>query len=341
MLKQAELEEIQGLLENSQNPLFFFDNDVDGLCSFLLLQRSIGRGKGVPIRSFPDLNSTYLRKIDELKPDAVFILDKPKVSEEFIDGVYEKNIPIIWIDHHEVEISKETKNKLYYFNSFPSSEPVTYLCYKISKKDEWLGMIGCIGDVYKPDFADKFAEKYPELFNPKLSAFDALFSTEIGKVVRMLNFALKDSITNVIKMVKYLMQADNIYDILEENKYTKQLHSRYNELKKSYDAIMKKADKEVAKGNLLFFSYSGETSMSSEIANGLYFNNKDKVVAVAFRRQDRATISLRGNNVKQITAKAIENIEGATGGGHEQACGVQVPIEKLEEFKENLEKLVK
>ena len=55
MLNKKELDEIKENLEMSQNPLFFFDNDVDGLCSFLILRRSIGRGRGVAIKSFPDL----------------------------------------------------------------------------------------------------------------------------------------------------------------------------------------------------------------------------------------------------------------------------------------------
>ncbi|HUS50602.1 MAG TPA: hypothetical protein VMZ91_10585, partial [Candidatus Paceibacterota bacterium] len=63
------MEEIKEHLDKSQNPLFFFDNDVDGLCSFLLLQRYIGRGKGVPIKSFPEMTADYFRKINELNAD--------------------------------------------------------------------------------------------------------------------------------------------------------------------------------------------------------------------------------------------------------------------------------
>jgi len=55
MLNEKQINEIRNHLEKAQNPLFFFDNDNDGLTSFLLLQRYIGRGKGVVIRSFPDL----------------------------------------------------------------------------------------------------------------------------------------------------------------------------------------------------------------------------------------------------------------------------------------------
>ena len=85
MLEDKELKEIKKLLETSQNPLFFYDNDSDGLCSYLLLARALDRGKGVVIRSYPGLNEGYLRKVEELNPDLIVILDKPVVDKEFIE----------------------------------------------------------------------------------------------------------------------------------------------------------------------------------------------------------------------------------------------------------------
>ena len=81
--------------------------------------------------------------------------------------------------------------------------------------------------------------------------------------------------------------------------------------------------------------------MSSEISNYLYFKNKDKIIVVAYKRPEKITISIRGKNAKEITKKAIENIEGATGGGHEEATGAVIPEEKFEEFKENIKQLAK
>lgn len=163
MLSETELSEIREHLERSQNPLFYFDNDVDGLCSFIIFQKSIGRGKGVAIKSFPELNKNDLRKVDELKPDYVFILDKPRVSNDFLQAILEKNIPIVWIDHHiidkEFQPNEEMLKQINYFNSAPSCEPTTYLAYKtFRKKDlQWLSLIGCIGDNFLPDFAEEFA----------------------------------------------------------------------------------------------------------------------------------------------------------------------------------------
>ena len=73
MLTEKQVKEIHEHLEKAQNPIFFFDNDPDGLCSFLLLQRYIERGKGVAIKSFPSLDASYCRKVEELNADYVFI----------------------------------------------------------------------------------------------------------------------------------------------------------------------------------------------------------------------------------------------------------------------------
>lgn len=334
MLTRQELDKIKGFLQESQNPLFFFDNDVDGLCSYLILARAINTGKGVAVKSFPDLNKSYLRKVDELNPDIVFILDKPRVSKEFIEGVLEKGIKIVWIDHHDVQVDKEILDSVEYFNSYPSAEPTTYLCYKVfdNKKNMWLGMIGCIGDVYMPDFAKDFEKDNPELFSSKLSAFDAMFMTDVGKAVRMLNFGLKDTTTNVIRMMKYLLDANGLYDVFEENSKTRSFHKRYNDINKIYQRLLNK-DKE-ENGRLVWFSYAGDMSISSEIANELYFNHKDKFVVVAYKRYDKVNISIRGKDAKKVLEEVIKEMGDVSGGGHEEACGASVPLDRLDEFKE-------
>ena len=39
MLTKKEINEIRENIENSKNPLFFYDDDPDGVCSFLLLYK--------------------------------------------------------------------------------------------------------------------------------------------------------------------------------------------------------------------------------------------------------------------------------------------------------------
>jgi len=351
MLNEKQINEIRKHLEKAQNPLFFFDNDNDGLMSFLLLRRYIGRGKGVIIRSFPDLNASYYRKVEELKPDYIFILDKPIVSKEFLEKVKKDNLPIVWIDHHQVEntylLDENNKEGIYYYNPFfndKTSEPVSYLSYKITnqKEDIWLALIGNISDCYMPDFYDNFEKKYPELGkkNPK-SAFDLLYNSEIGKIARILDFSLKDTITNVVNMTKFMIKIKGPLDILEENANTQQILKRYNEIDSKYQQLMEKA-RELAKKKFIYFQYGGNLSLSANIANQLIYEFPDKIVIVAFINGDIANISLRGKgNIRKLTLEAINGIESATGGGHESATGAKMSISDLPKFKENIEKLLK
>jgi single-stranded DNA-specific DHH superfamily exonuclease len=339
MLNTNELQEIKNHLEESQNPIFFFDNDVDGLCSFLLLRRAIGRGKGIAIKSFPDLKKQYLKKIEELNPDKVFILDKAEVSAEFIRGCEEKGLPIIWIDHHISKTSEELKSKTFYFNSMPSMEPTTYIAQKVfdRKEDLWLAMIGCIGDVFMPDFAEEFERGSPEMISSKLTPFQAFNSSEIGKLALMLNFGLMDTVTNVVNLVKYLFKAKNVYDLLEENQYTKMFHKRYSQLNTFLNKHINKAEDEFKKElPVLFYSYSGSISMSSEISNKLFYRYPDKLIVVAYQSAEKYNISIRGKNALPITQESIKGIEGATGGGHEEATGAMIPLDGFQRFKERI-----
>jgi len=163
MLTQNQINEIKEHLEKAQNPLFYYDNDCDGLCSFLLLRRYIGRGKGVAVRSFPELDAQYARKARELNADYVFILDKPVVSRDFVEEIDRLQLPLVWIDHHNVSSPdlKEFKNLFIYNptkNKEKSEEPVTYWAYQIAKRKEdiWIAVIGCIFDHFVPDFYLEF-----------------------------------------------------------------------------------------------------------------------------------------------------------------------------------------
>ena len=344
MLTKEQISEIREHLEKAQNPLFFFDNDNDGLTSFLLLQRWIGRGKGVVVKNLPDVKLSYYKKVEELKPDYIFILDKPAVSQEFINKAKEDSLPVVWIDHHNVNAPEDSY--INYYNSFLADgkgEPVSYLSYKIAnqKKDIWIAIIGCISDYFIPDFYEEFAEKYPNLVKKNLSsAFDLLYDSEIGRIARILDFSLKDTTTHVVQMMKFMMKVKEPIDILEENAQTKQILKRYHEINMHYQKLLEKARKQI-NGNLIYFQYGGNLSLSYNLANQLKYEFPEKFIVVVYVNKDIANISIRGDNAREITLKAISGLEGATGGGHEKATGAKMNIDLLPKFKERIEELVR
>jgi single-stranded DNA-specific DHH superfamily exonuclease len=346
MLTKKQIKEIKTHLNKAQNPVFFFDNDVDGLCSFLLLQRYLGRGKGVAIKSFPELVKDYFRKVHELKADYIFILDKPIVSEEFFKEAEKINIPVIWIDHHIIDRETIPSFVNYYnplMNKSKSAEPVTALCYQITdkKNDLWMAIAGCIYDSFVPEFYGEFEKKYPDFSIKSKKAPDIYYKSQIGKIARIFSFGLKDRTTNVINMIRFLMKVKTPYEVLEESSKNYTMHHRFRQIESKYRKLLRKATSIGKKqGKMLFFQYGGDLSISGDLSNELSYLFPDKTIVVIYIKGIKANISIRGENSRKILLKAIEGFEDVSGGGHEEAVGGQVRIEDLEKFRENLMKQI-
>ncbi len=340
MLTEKEIQEIRDQLESSQNPLFFFDNDTDGLCSFLLLRRFIGRGNGVVIKSYPALDEGFARKIDEFNPDRIFILDKAEVAEEFLRRAGEKNIPVTWIDHH----TPQNPPNVDYYNPRIRDpdiyEPASYLCYQVTRKDDWLVLMGCLGDHFLPphEFIKRFVKEYPGIFEKHDTILKAKYENGISKLIKLVDFSLKDKTTNVIGMLKVMISAKGPEEILKKEKQYDAMWRRFEQINKKYQALLEKALKS-SKGKFLFFRYSGDMSISRELSEELSYHFPGKLIVVVYVRDEVAKVSLREGNkdLRKVVKDVLKVIEG-TGGGHEKSVGMAIKTKDIDTFKELLEK---
>lgn len=340
MLTKKQIEEIREHLERAQNPLFLYDNDADGLCSFLLLRRWLGRGKGFAVRSYPDLNEQYVKKVEEYKADYVFILDKPIVSNVFFEELDKLGIQVVWIDHHKTEEKIGKFDNLFIYNSAMKGEskPTTAMCYDVTnrKEDLWIALVGCIADHHIPEFSNEFQKMYPNLWKKGIKKpFDAYYGAEIGKVVQALNFGLKDSVSNTLALQNFLLECKSPEDVLSEVPENEKFRNTYGKIKKRYDVLIQEAKKQIG-DEMIFFYYGGDTSMSSDLSNELSYLYPKHIICIVFIKGDLANISLRGKNVKKILEDILPEIEGSRGGGHPNAVGARIKNSQIELFKKML-----
>ena len=336
MLTEKQLQQIKDELDNCQKPLFLFDDDPDGLSSFLLLYRYKREGKGIVVKSEPKISIKFADKVKEYNPDKVFILDVPVMDQEFVDAV---NIPVIWIDHHNPWPIENVK----YFNpriNNGNSIPTSMICYNVVKENLWIAMIGIVGD-WHLEYADEFRKDYADLLPEEINKpEEALFKTKLGELIRIFSFNLKGNTQEFLKSIKILTRIKDPYEILEQKTpQGKFIYKRFEKINKEYGPLLKKG-KIIGKkkGKILLFTYKGKTSYTKELSNELLFNYPKKIILVCREKSGNMKCSLRSSKalLPGIIENALKGVNGY-GGGHEHACGSCIKIEDFRQYLKNIE----
>lgn len=342
----TSLKEIKELISNSERPMAFYDDDPDGLCSYLMIKRVYPQLKGVCIRAPPRLAwEDYGHKVKKYCPDLIIVLDKPHVDEEFRENA---NVPIIWIDHHPVSDHKGTK----YFNKNLTQKkgivkPTAYWIYKMlqNKEDIWLAALGTISDYHTFTLKD-FTKSYSHLLPPgKQDINKILFDSKFGDLIKIFTFNLKGKTHEVNDSIKALEKIKEPEEILNsstpEGQYVSERASKiskaYEELKTS--ALSKKP--EINKP-FIFIYPSSKHSLSGMLSNELLSKIPHEFIVIGRDKGDWVIFSIRSKkkNLQPLIKKALKGINGY-GGGHPNACGAKIEKIFSSIFLQNLTEAMK
>ncbi len=343
MIPPKDLEHIRTQILEAENPTFLFDDDPDGLCSFLLLWKHAKKGKGIPTRG--KLSEDTVDKLAFLNTDLVVILDKPEMDQEIVDMI---KVPIIHIDHH-FPVEAKADHYQYYnprVENDKDNRPTSYWAYQIVKENIWIATVGIISDWFIPEFLEEFNKEYPGLLPDVLEKpGQALFDEKFGDLAKAFAFSLKGKADDRKKCLKVLTRIEHPDEILKQTTpQGKFIFKHFDKMNRAYQELREEAMKSEADGKVLLFSYpSIQHSFTSLIANEMVYRNPDKVVIIARVKDDAVIMSLRSPDVPipPILEKALEGLDGR-GGGHDLACGGSVRndqfIEFIRRFKEEVNK---
>lgn len=341
MISDSEVLEIRTRLEKSERPIFLYDDDPDGVCSFLLLYKYINKGQGIIVKSSPEVTADkFLEKVKRCDPDLVVILDKPQVELEFIEGI---PTDIIWIDHHEP--ATNLPKKVSYYNPMKNNQQqtsTTAQAWKISQRPEdiWIAAVGTIADwTYVPKIMQAVRKTYPDLAQSKFkTAPDVLFNTQIGTLAKIIYFNLKGATGDVYKSIKVLSRIKDPREILNQtNPQGKFIYQKYKKLNKEYDKLKKKAEKAIDDSEFLIsIEEHLKHSFSSELSNEILYRYPKKINIIGRRSEGKIKCSIRTQyqiHLPTIIHEALEGLDGY-GGGHAQACGLCIREDQFETFLE-------
>ncbi|MBI2669005.1 DHH family phosphoesterase [Candidatus Woesearchaeota archaeon] len=338
MLTPAQIQLLREELETAKNPLFFHDDDPDGVCAFLLLYRLNREGHNVIVKSGPKIDLSFLRKVEEYHPDKIFILDVPIVEQDFID---QAKRPMFWIDHHQ----PLQRTNIRYFNPRLIRQdlylPSSYMAYEVNNNpdDLWIAVVGCLYDWHLPEFIDEFIQKYPDLLSKKTTIGDAVYKQPMKVLIRLFSFLMKGKTSDVQKSIKILTRIKSPYEILrQESPAGRFLYARFEKINQKYDPLLKAAKKKAGREKILLFEYTEQQwSFTTDLANELAYLYPKKVIIIARKKSGEMKCSLRGATpILPALEKALVGIQGY-GGGHDVACGAVIKEEDWKQFLENFE----
>ena len=330
-----ETENFRSLVAQTKKPLFLFDDDADGTTSFTLLYHVIGEGRGLPVKNGPEVDEQYIRKVRDYNPDMVFILDKPRVSKEFLEEI---TVPIVWLDHHEPQNPEQ--NHVHYFNPRNNDDndarPTSYWTYHLIGKPEdvWIAMVGVVADWHTPDFIDECKKRYPLLVPEDTTEFKNLYlHPPLNLLVNLMTFMQKGTVRESLQTIKVFTRIQDPNEILEQTTpQGKYLYKKQDRFIKRFKQLKEEANKTVDEHALIFI-YEATTSFTKELSNELLLENPGRAIIVGRRSEGRIKASLRGAHIDVHTMQqqAIEGLDGY-GGGHTHACGMSLNEEDWDEF---------
>ncbi len=349
MLTTQQIAFLREELATAKNPLFFYDDDADGLCSFLLLYKLHREGHGSIVKMGPALTVQYLRKVQEYNPDKIFVLDIPLIDQEFIDQVKR---PVFWLDHHPPVQPQQQRQNVHYFNprlKDPEAYvPTSMMAWQVSQEpaDLWIAAAGCLADWYVPDFLDEFCRKYPQLLSPaaplsqKRDLPTMLYKEPVGLLVKVFFFLPKGPSSEVKNSITVLTKIKSPEEILQQTTAPGNfLWKRFQNLNQKYEALLSAAKKKVGKGKLVQYYYTEQQwSFTANVANELAALYPDKIIIIGREKSGEMKCSLRASTpILEALQKALLGVQGY-GGGHATACGAVIKKEDWVQFLNNFKR---
>jgi single-stranded DNA-specific DHH superfamily exonuclease len=341
MLTEKQRIEIKEALLASERPLFFFHDDADGVCSFLQFYAQVKKGKGVIVKSTPNVDERFIKTAQTYDPDVIFVLDLALIDQEFVDTVKK---PIYWIDHHELS---DIQGVHYYNpkqNVKDSNTCIAYLSYTIFEDNFWLGAVGTVGDwQFNPKLKKQVLKEMPEYIRKETKTpEDALFNSTLGILAKMINFVVKGQMKDVHKSIASLMKIKTPDELLEGiSSAGAFLKKRYEKINQPYASLLEDAKKCASDDPFLIFMYADSAmSFSGELSNELLYLFPDKIIIVARHHNGEMKTSFRARkNIRDPAKEATEGLEARVG-GHDKACGGLIKDHDWDEFIKRLRELV-
>lgn len=324
--------------------IIIFNNDGDGICSCVLLERYLHgktgkRSYGIAQPMPPDKN--LIRRVQSTVPSKIILTDMAIDQQPALVKKLAGMCEVLIIDHHQVNQNMNSRRVVHYNPRIESRkiyQSSSYGAYKIcsqimdTKESLWVAAVGMVSD-YNLDFSQDIVTDIRKRFGIEGKLYDSW----IGRIADMIEAGRATKAFSCEQMMEIIFAAKNHEDILNNQKFIE----AYRELQNEIVAVLEdaKTSSEIA-GKVMLYNIKSKYNLSSAISTRMSEIYRNRLIVIYQKAGSRIKVSARnqkGMNVGKILENAVKGF--GSGGGHEAAAGATMDIKDWERFKENVVKL--
>jgi single-stranded-DNA-specific exonuclease len=306
-------------------------SDCDGICA-----------GAIALTRFPKADVFFTKPVslaDDLKDcphDKIIITDIAidfKEKDRILDLIKSKK-SVYFFDHHILPegFEKKIRNAVDVFvhdlNASASELIYKYFSKHLPEERIWLAFYGAIADYV--DNTKFFKEKI-NCWDRRTVYFEA---STLVLGIKNPEFECYDAKREIVSALASGQNPSEIKGLVESAKMAvKRELELYDFIKKNVEVY----DKIAYIKDIEYFGFRGPSALFAATTSG------KKIGLCVYTRKNYIDITIRTPfdiNINVLAQKASEAV-GGSGGGHPRAAGAKIPIDKLDDFLRELNKLVK
>jgi len=308
-------------------------SDCDGICAGAIALSKFPRAEVFftkPVSFYEDLNSQEADRIviTDIAITRRDVTNVVKVLEE-----RSKGCEIFYFDHHF--LPEKAKAKLrgilkVYVNEEASASELVYRYFQkeIPRERVWIAIYGAIGDY----------SQHTEFVEDRIKNWDArALYFEASTIVLGIKDEKFERYDSKRMITRTLAEGGNPSDVPGLVKVAKKVVNREFDL---YEVVKKQAKSRGDVGfvkDITFFGFRGPSALFASTVT------KTRVGLAVHTRRDHLDITMRSRDysvpLNHLAEEAAESV-GGSGGGHPQASGARIPLDKFNDFVKELNRLL-
>ncbi|MCJ7478766.1 MAG: DHHA1 domain-containing protein [Candidatus Nanohaloarchaeota archaeon QJJ-7] len=331
--------------------------DMDGSASAAIISEVLEETRGRPADTIVvpkgrkhNVGKRAENVVENKEVERLIVLDM-NVPSDRVEELAGLGSEILIIDHHNFD---EVPEDAVFVNPRREDEeayvPAAKLCNDIASRFDleldWIAGLGVIQDFAvegHEELFEQLKEDYPRYFPENITQEEMAKNCRYGEYSSIMNIKPYNQTDRCARLAHdALLKSDGLKELEMQDEYGK-LEEYYRQMQTEVERATERFNEEkqvFEEEKLVFFEFDSDFHINSSIATSISLDDHDWIYLVANTHGGEANVSARCQSGRvdlgSLLQEALPEDTKGEAGGHKRAAGASLPVERLDEFLDNL-----